>query len=314
MNHIARITLVIFLFLLGIAIQPVRAAVFQDDFEAGWGNWHVDNGIWDIGTPSAGPEACHSGVKCAGTILDGNYLPNTDSRLISPSIRLSEVSGDEEIHLRFWHWFSYAGSDVGYAQISVYDETTEQWSSWETIVKEIVSISPIWTPVGADLTKYAGQKIKIAFYHTAHQNHGESSGWYIDDIEITGVSPSSCPPGDCYTQADLDAAVEAGRQECINDPASCGIIVSGGSCTPEVLEAAREEGRQECRSNPALCGIGEGEVVHATYTFDGKFHIPAVDVPAPFPGQSPFVYEVWMELVPSLEDFQFRLTGVELVE
>jgi len=236
MNNLAKITGVIFLFLLGIAGQPIRADVFQEDFEAGWGNWLVDRGIWGIGTPTVGPETCYRGVQCAGTILDGDYLPNTDSRLMSPSIRLSEVSGDEEIYLRFWHWFSYAGRDVGYVQISVYDETKEQWSSWETIIGDILGSSSIWTPIGVDLNKYAGQKIKIAFFHTAHEHYGESSGWYIDEVEITNVS------------SDLDAAREEGRQECIANPTSCGI-------TPDPKDGSTQAGIDKCKANPTSCGI-----------------------------------------------------------
>ena len=99
--------LMILLFLFGIAVHPVHAEViFNEDFESGWGDWWADEGVWQIGTPTAGPDSCHGGEQCAGTDLDGDYPGNTDSRLITPSITLPDVSGDEEIHLRFWHWFS----------------------------------------------------------------------------------------------------------------------------------------------------------------------------------------------------------------
>jgi len=235
MNNLAKITGVIFLFLLGIAGQPIRADVFQEDFEAGWGDWLVDNGIWEIGPPTAGPESCHSGNQCAGTILGGNYHPATDTRLIMPSIQLAEISGGEEIYLRFWHWFSYAHADAGYVQIKSFNEATGEWLDWENIGKSIYISSYIWSPIGMELTSYAGKKIKIAFYHTAG-SRDESSGWYIDDIEITNI------------KADLDAAREEGRQECIANPTSCGI-------TPDPKDGSTQAGIDKCKADPTSCGI-----------------------------------------------------------
>ncbi|MBW2663913.1 MAG: choice-of-anchor J domain-containing protein, partial [Deltaproteobacteria bacterium] len=124
---------------------------FTGDFESGWQDWSADRGVWQIGTPTAGPEECHSGLQCAGTVLDGNYPANTDSRLISPSINLPH---DEEIYLRFWHWFSYAGGghcDVGYIQVSVWDEGTGEWSNWTNIGNPVTDSSP-WSRRREDLT------------------------------------------------------------------------------------------------------------------------------------------------------------------
>ena len=112
---------------------------FTGSFESGWGDWSADRGVWEVGTPTAGPDSCHSGSNCAGTVLGGNYPADTDSRLISPSIMLPTVSGDQELHLRFWHWFSYSSYDAGYVQISVYDETTGEWSDWTTIGNSLVN-------------------------------------------------------------------------------------------------------------------------------------------------------------------------------
>ena len=42
--------------------------------------------------------------------------------------------------------------------------------------------------MGTELTDYAGERVRIAFNHTADRNQygdpSESTGWYIDDIEI----------------------------------------------------------------------------------------------------------------------------------
>ena len=55
-----------------------------------------------MGTPRAGPDSCHSGSQCAGTVLDGDYGTEADSRFISPSVVLPAVMDKQEIHLRFW--------------------------------------------------------------------------------------------------------------------------------------------------------------------------------------------------------------------
>ena len=110
-------------------MSPVSAndPVLEEDFESGWGNWSADNGLWEVGTPTVGPIVCHGGTQCAGTVLDGNHPTDTDSRLISPSLRLPDVSTDEKVLLRFWHWFSF-GTASGNVQLSVQDEVTEEWS------------------------------------------------------------------------------------------------------------------------------------------------------------------------------------------
>ena len=84
--------LMFMLFCIHFLVSPLRAEViFQNDFEAGWGMWWADMGIWEVGTPTAGPASCHGGDQCAGTVLDGNYPYHTDSRFISPSIKFTPL-------------------------------------------------------------------------------------------------------------------------------------------------------------------------------------------------------------------------------
>jgi len=126
-------------------------------------------------------------------VLNGNYHSSTDSRFISPSVRLPDVSGDDEIHLRFWQWFSYYTEgtwDAGDIQISIYNEVEKTWSNWSTIGTRVNHLSLAWSQQDVDLTAYSSQKIRIAFYHLAASTRpgaDESTGWYIDDIQINGV-------------------------------------------------------------------------------------------------------------------------------
>ena len=166
----------------------------SENFENGWGNWHTDQGVWGIGVPSAGPASAREGTSVAGTILDGNYPANTDSRLISPPIVLPSVTGSERMELRFYQWYSYSYTDSGKVQVSIWDGST--WGDWTTLVTAAPTKSDSdWSLVAVDLTDYAEQRIRIAFLHSAYDEPAvsgdESYGWYIDQIEIWKAKPNS---------------------------------------------------------------------------------------------------------------------------
>ncbi|GJQ45207.1 choice-of-anchor J domain-containing protein [Candidatus Jettenia sp. AMX1] len=167
---------VIFIFILFLQVTPAGAqVVYEYGFESEWSGWSADQGIWDVGQPTPPSPVAHGGSRCAGTVLDGNYPMTNPSRLISPSVRLPNVSGDEEVHLRFWQWFSYTPNDAGYVQISVQDDTTGAWSDWANISNAIWGTSAGWSLMDLDLTAYAGKEIRIGFWHTivyAYENLG----------------------------------------------------------------------------------------------------------------------------------------------
>ena len=52
--------------------KGVPQFVNPEGFEFGWGDWHADNGVWQIGKPTSGPSAAHAGTSVAGTNLAGN--------------------------------------------------------------------------------------------------------------------------------------------------------------------------------------------------------------------------------------------------
>ncbi len=199
-----------------LTIGPAAADfVYQDGFEGGWGDWFADNGLWEIGTPTAGPAAAYGGTNCAGTGLDGDYSGHTDSRLISPSMTLPTVSGNEEIRLCFRQWFSYNSHDYGVVQISLWDPDEATWSEWQDVSGQMVNVSPAWSRSCVDLTPYAGQKVKIAFFHYATRDSNgyggsiasESTGWYIDDIAFSGMLLAPAIPATItYPSSDPDGS------------------------------------------------------------------------------------------------------------
>ena len=56
------------------------------NFEFGIGDWSADNGLWEVGIPTVGPDSnAHSGQNCVGTLLGGNYgsqVSNVNEALI----------------------------------------------------------------------------------------------------------------------------------------------------------------------------------------------------------------------------------------
>ncbi len=164
-----------------------------EDFENGIGNWHVNNGLWEVGVPTVGPNSTHSGVNCAGIDLNRNYPANANTRLVSPEITLTPLAGQSPA-LFFWHWFrmkehnsNYPYSyNPDYGYIQVYTKN----SGWQTIGNAYTGISTTWTQAFADLSAYADSTVRIGFYFTSTGNN-EDNGWYIDDLRIVGLDTSA---------------------------------------------------------------------------------------------------------------------------
>lgn len=38
---------------------------------AGWNEWTAEQGVWEVGVPTSGPGAAHSGSNCVATVLGG---------------------------------------------------------------------------------------------------------------------------------------------------------------------------------------------------------------------------------------------------
>ena len=225
--------ILVFSWLLNSA-SATAEIIYEYDFEPGWDNWSVDNGVWEIGTPPPEITTCHGGAQCAGTVLGGDYPGDTDSRLISPSITLPVVTRNEEIHLRFWQWFWYSVNDAGYVQISVYDEETKTWSGWWTIGNSVYDNTYAWSLMAVDLTDYAGEKVRIAFYHTAYSwPWGECGpGWYVDDIDLTGIPECTDGDGDGYN-------------------------IEGGGCGAIDCDDDPSDDAEQCPSQGGACVCGE---------------------------------------------------------
>jgi hypothetical protein len=151
-----------------------------DGFELGLGNWAVDRGTWEVGTPTSGPGSAHDGTNCAATVLAGNYDEGVSSRLVSPLFVVPpEVANPR---LRFWHWYNFGRSDSGRVQVSAgsanWQNASEQYSG---------SSSGVWSRPEVPLSEYAGKAVQLGFLLTSQTDTGGASvgpGWYIDEARL----------------------------------------------------------------------------------------------------------------------------------
>jgi len=169
-----------------------QTVTFEPFTTSDWQGWSADNGVWEVGTPTSGPGAAHEGKQCVATILDGNYPTYRSSRLISPPVTLPALTPKQQITLKGWQWFSYAGGDYydsrggyGHIQVSVWNGTG--WDDWTEASSGYAGGSSGWQYLGTnfapiDLSSYAGKRIRLAFAHEAFRN--AAPGWYLDEIRV----------------------------------------------------------------------------------------------------------------------------------
>ncbi|MHB1459799.1 MAG: IPT/TIG domain-containing protein [Armatimonadota bacterium] len=173
---------------LPASATTVYSTSFENFTPTNWQGWTASNGVWEFGVPLSGPNSAHEGSVCAATVLDGNYPLNQDSRLISPGMNLPSLSSGQEITLKFWQWFSFAGSTkpgTGYVQVQEWSGSA--WGAWTTVSAIYGENSSGWKYTGTsyepvDLTTYAGKRIRLGFFHSGGSIG--APGWYLDDMRV----------------------------------------------------------------------------------------------------------------------------------
>jgi len=67
---------------------PLPTVLYSSDFESDDGGFVVSgtNPSWEVGKPTSGPGAAHSGLVVWATNLAGNYNSSEDSYITSPLI------------------------------------------------------------------------------------------------------------------------------------------------------------------------------------------------------------------------------------
>ncbi|HNQ12569.1 MAG TPA: T9SS type A sorting domain-containing protein [Bacteroidia bacterium] len=160
-----------------------QSTYWSDDFEGAIPNWSSTNGVWQIGVPNSGPNSAHGGTQCAATNLSGNYPTNITSILKTNSY-ITIPPAVQNPRLRFWLWCSFAttnGTDYGKVQAKTLTAST--WTNLSTFTYTANS-SGVWSCEEVDLSAFADSSIQIGFLLFSGNDGYQSSGFYIDDVEI----------------------------------------------------------------------------------------------------------------------------------
>jgi hypothetical protein len=207
-----------------------------EGFELGLADWYAEQGTWEVGVPTSGPGAAHSGTNCAATVLAGNYERFVDSRLISPPFTVPGTN--QNPRLRFWHWFHFYAAYLqsGWAT-GVVEIRPAGASTWTPISPTYEGYgSGVWTRPALDLRQYAGQEVQVAFRFGSipYPDVPVDSGWYVDDVEIvTGPVLLNNPEGFELGLGDWHA--EKGTWEVGAPTSGPGAAHTGTNCAATVL-------------------------------------------------------------------------------
>lgn len=270
---------------------PVPDVVYAESFEGGMGDWTATAGIWEVGTATSGPGGCFAGSGCAATVLDGD-APLAASTLISPAIALPAIGVDEQLFLRFRHWFAF-GNPSGSAQVRVRVETSPGvFGAFEDVDDASSSReSGVWVLAGYDLSEYAGQTVQIGFAYAGAFVVGP--GWYLDNVSVVRRPVATFAPGETWAEAFeggmADWSVWNGAWEAglpTGGPGGC--FGGSGGCAGTVLDGAPPFGNVNVLFTPPirLPAIGADQEVLLRYQewFDALANTTAVVLRETAPG------------------------------
>lgn len=166
----------------GFPIPP--EVVFGDDFEGGDTGWEFGNDgaegtMWELGAPTAGPDAAAGGANCFGTNLGGNYDLSANAWLRSPAINLTDV---DEATLSYEEWVDVEGLSFDFGQVSLLDADNDNVLA---VLRDPVDVATDWKEVKRKLPAEAlGRSIKIEF-RLITDEFANFPGWFIDNFRVT---------------------------------------------------------------------------------------------------------------------------------
>jgi bacillopeptidase F (M6 metalloprotease family) len=166
---------------------PAATVVFNDDMESGAPGWTHSGAAdsWQLGAPTSGPGAAHSGSNLWATNLAGNYPVSHNASLVSPPIALTGLASAS---LQFAHWYALERNwDFGIVEASSNGGAT--WTELARYTNPSGSASVGWEMPVIDLSAYANQTVQIRFRMTSDSSI-TMAGWYIDDVRVAGLGAS----------------------------------------------------------------------------------------------------------------------------
>ena len=184
----------------GIISATVETGIkpgYSNDFENG-ADGFVFGGktpMWEVGSPTVGPNSAPTGKNVVGTRLNGNYEGLVNSLLISPPIDLSDATSDSILRFKDWSELDdYMGGFGDTAEVWI-GEIPENSSSMDQIVYAqkpalINSHSKrYWQEHYINLSPYKGKKIIVMFaLRWSGYSERKAAGYYIDDFKLEALT------------------------------------------------------------------------------------------------------------------------------
>ncbi|HEX2956998.1 MAG TPA: VWA domain-containing protein, partial [Chitinispirillaceae bacterium] len=173
MGFISKLSLVVIILIAQIAAQ----VIFSENFEGSTSGWTVSpatNG-WEFGTPTVGPASTPEGVRCAGTILNGQYINHANYSMTSPSITLPS---NTPFNLTYYSWLGRE-TCCDHASLEI-----ERNGTWTRVNYDSGSTS--WRLITTNIDSYSGSTIRLRFTFTSDVS-SVNYGWYVDDIRISQI-------------------------------------------------------------------------------------------------------------------------------
>ena len=165
---------------------PLPTVLYSSDFESNDGGFVVGgtSPSWEVGKPTSGPEAAHSGLVVWATNLAGDYNSSEDSYITSPLIDLS-ANPTLAPTISFYHWMQSESNSYDWGAV---EATKDGGVTWDIVWQKFGNITE-WTPKSLQLdSSYAVSNFQFRFHF-----HSDSSvnypGWYIDDVAVSVAEP-----------------------------------------------------------------------------------------------------------------------------
>ena len=184
-------------------INIIPATFFLADFEGDPPGAYSNDGFWysdDFSAPGTNLwhgtyRRAHSSPYSQYYGLDGPLHYNTGARnagnLLSPEISLLNITAPIELSfMYFLETESLPGWDIASVWIS-----NDNGGNWTELANNqnggLIDPTPGWTSWKGDLSSYVGDDILLKFnFDTIDGIANNFDGWFIDDVEITGLYES----------------------------------------------------------------------------------------------------------------------------
>lgn len=214
--------------------------IFADDFEVsdnGWTHGGTGQDDWMRGVPTGSggydPDYAFSGEKVWGNDLgpsgwNGNYQPNVDNWLESPSI---DCTGYTNIFLRYRRWLT--------VEEGMYDQARILVNGNEIFLNPYSGdlIDTEWLFHEIDISDFADNSPSVSLRFTLTTDAGkELGGWNIDDLHVGTTSAgdaSSLIPSEIYVSLSSGGVIHF-TIDCADDQAGRTylLLLSGSGTSP----------------------------------------------------------------------------------